>query len=163
MGLRSARLLLNQGLLYLYFFEVSLFLFAVRPPPPALHPEEAWSGKAQPCLVWSGALLLCIRLKCWKRLSPEDVLCATRLEFLLRNPEMFIEGGEKKLLDKSRLLLSRRLPGLRWYREGHRSAALGPPEQSPHKGKACKYPTSKFSRSIRNSAGLFLSIVMKGL
>lgn len=101
MGLRSARLLLNQGLLYLYFFEVSLFLFAVRPPPPVLHPEEARSGKAQPCLVWSGAPLLCIRLKCWKRLSPEDVLCATRLEFLLRNPEMFIEGGEKNSLTRA--------------------------------------------------------------
>lgn len=31
------------------------------------------------------------------------------------------------------------------------------------KGRAYKYPNSKFSRSIRNSPGLFLSAVTKGL
>lgn len=48
-----------------------------------------------------------------------------------------------------------------------------PPQQSPpthrrvsfiaRKGRAYKYPNSKFSRSIRNSPGLFLSAVTKGL
>lgn len=32
-----------------------------------------------------------------------------------------------------------------------------------HKARTYKYPNSKFSRSIRNSPGLFLRAVMKGL
>lgn len=67
---------LLQAVFLFFFFEVSLFLllFVICSPHPALllPGNTCCRGhRHSHCLSWSGALLLCICLKCWRHLSTE--------------------------------------------------------------------------------------------